>query len=410
MKSVVLIYLILFNCFQMKADFESVFKAIKDTKGNFINDLRKIKKNFEGSKLGFDNVVEKTIKDIELMYITDEIKLKNHLEELYISYEDKNKDDEFNEYVHDFLQNVSKFCSIYEKMNETEKVLLLKEIEEMDPFHKNLFLYFIENSYFLNNDNFTLEEIFHLIPSVVTTTSKHKVHKPNKIKMKNDLKKTLNNLNDDLNLHEIDKHLTFKEKNEKMKEIKNKLTSEHHDQFSSFLEEYIDEHLINNDDLKEEYTLNRIYDINLSKMKHYQNKQNIDKHLTIDHLKKRKMKQRTLDSFDDLRFVDDDKIKKKNNKNSTKSDNSDEEKEEEEDEEDEEKKRKDEEEKKEKLKKEQEQKIIEKNKDSDGTNKDSKFGLGINAAKDKIMGILDMKPKLDETSCDKVGNINQGNI
>ena len=75
----------------------------------------------------------------------------------------------------------------------------------------------------------------------------------------------LDDLHDEFNLHEFKNITSYSQKNEKLKHKIQNLTSHHKKKFSSFLEEYIQDAIISNDDFQEAYT--KLNEIDLSTVK-----------------------------------------------------------------------------------------------------------------------------------------------
>ena len=127
----------------------------------------------------------------------------------------------------------------------------------------------MQHSHAFNDDNYSnISNIIEHLPNFLLQDQENtKVGKDSIKKINPRFKNFLNDLNEQLKIHEVHKEKTTKQKKAKIENIIKGISEDKKKWFSSFLEEYITEAVIDNDDFKEKYTLQKMNEIDLLNLK-----------------------------------------------------------------------------------------------------------------------------------------------
>lgn len=261
---------------------DSIFQIIKSTNGHIFSQMRGMKNNFHPE---IQDAFEKSIKEYEYRYLSNP---RDFVDFIWDKFEhlknfEQNKKINLNEiYQQDIYDFLKEFLSFYNSLDKIEKEHVDNLIEKQDGFTKDLLKSAREHSFILDDNIFGhVSNLVESLPIFFFKSGNITDHKtiPSK-KINDDFKNFIEMLYKEYDLHEIRNQKSYSDKNKKAEEIIKSFKPKHKEWFSSFMEEYIQEAVVNNDDFKKYYTLNKMRDIDLSILKeNYDSEQNKISHL-----------------------------------------------------------------------------------------------------------------------------------
>jgi hypothetical protein len=250
---------------------DSIFNIFKETNGYIFSQMRAMKKHFHPE---IQKHFEKSIKKYEYLYLTNKEDFVDFILDKFqeLKYlEDnghmQNTELEMKKEIFDFLGNFVKF---YYSLNSFEKKEVDYIIEEHDTFSKDVIKFGINNPILFEEEIFSnLETLIESLPLFLLNQKKSNAGYKPKSKLNSDFKNFLINLNDEYKIDAVHNLTSYGEKNRHIDNILKNLKPKHKEGFSSFIEEFISESIINNEDFKQYYTLSKVNDINLDPFKQH---------------------------------------------------------------------------------------------------------------------------------------------
>ena len=259
--------LLLFSFIQsVSVNNDTLFEAIERTNGFIFNQLRLIKNSFP---LDFQNVLEKEIKEYEYRYLSNKTEFVDYLFLMFNEYQERKElqDEQFRidendikREVYDFL---TQFLVLYDELSEKEQKTLISNYIQ-DNFTKEILKFGFENEFLFRDKGNGIEDIIENIPNFLLKKNitsfdniKEQLHSNNnKTKVNQKFNSFLTNISNHFNstiLH--DNSIPLYQKEQYIKDKTKLLSDKDIHQFSSFLEEYLHESVLDNDQFKAKYTL-----------------------------------------------------------------------------------------------------------------------------------------------------------
>lgn len=273
---IILIFFLVISYTLQNQNFEKsdlIFDVIEKSKGFIFNELRNIKSQFPSHT---HSKLEKEIKEYEFRYLSNKTEFIDYLFLKFDEYEERKKldDEEFrindNDMQREIFFFLSKFLPYFIKIPKREQNLFLKS-NITDIFTKDIIKFGLEYQFlFLNNEqnnsinsSLQIENIIENLPNFLLkknvsldNLSSFSDYEPSSIKINQKFNIFLQNLTSKFNMSFLkDINIPFYQKEEYVKKKSEKLTHETMNQFSSFLEEYLHESVLDNDLFKQKYTL-----------------------------------------------------------------------------------------------------------------------------------------------------------
>ena len=244
---------------------------------NFINsptlhrtlfeELRKQKKQLEGTP--FHDLVHKQIKQYEYLYFKNPAVLYKELEQIHEDFKSFSESDDYKNHVHEITKSLNEFNEIYDDYrnnNNNNKTKYNSDlnhihnyIDNLDEFSKESIKHIIDHRYLYNRQNHNLTHLIESLPHMLTDFEGH--HKAPKIhqsfRINNKFQTFLNEI-EHYYKPSSTKNMTYLEKKKFLTSLEEKLHPEHKTVFTSFLQEYFQEAVLDNDYLKDRYTRNNM--------------------------------------------------------------------------------------------------------------------------------------------------------
>lgn len=274
-----------------------IFDVIEKSKGFIFNELRNIKSQFPSYT---HPKLEKEIKEYEFRYLSNKTEFIDYLFSKFDEYEERKKldDEDFrindNDMQREIFFFLKKFLPFFMKIPKREQNLFLKS-NITDKFTKDIIKFGLEYQFlFFNNEqdntlnsSSQIENIIENLPNFLLkknvsldNLSSFSEYEPSNIKINQKFNNFLQNLTSKFNMSFLkNDNIPLYQKEEYVKINSEKLPPETMNQFSSFLEEYLHESVLDNDLFKQKYTLLQ-NNINFNDMSFKQN-QPVDQ-ITVD--------------------------------------------------------------------------------------------------------------------------------
>lgn len=282
-----IIYLI---CFQnIKSTLEqghNIFEIIKSTNGNIFSQMRNMKQHFNKDiQMHF----EKTIKQYESLYLSDKQKFVDFILDKYLELKqleevpEEFKDDmshphyELEEIKHEVMENLKDFMTHYKSLSSEHRLKVDEMISEEDPYTQQMIRQAKEHHIIFDDEVFGgVDSIIESLPKFLLHGNNHSLtHNSTESPIKSnstrkinaDFKSFLDKLKGEYNLHELHQEKNVHLRKKKIEQITKSIQSKHKEWYMSFLQEFIDEAVVDNEDFKEQYTINKMSEIDVSKIK-----------------------------------------------------------------------------------------------------------------------------------------------
>jgi hypothetical protein len=243
-----LIYLFLITVYAS----ETIYNAINEKKGFIFKQMRDLKQVLPRDTHG---EVERLVKQMELKYIISKAGFIEHLHDVYQDMQ-LNKDKQ-EEDINEIIFMLESIGLNVKKLDDKSRIV--KYIEEQEPLVRDILKYFLEKGHI--NTAYNITEFIESIPSYILGEN------GNRILVNKDFRSFLEKINEEYNLESLRSIKNVGDKRKKVDELMSRLKQDHKNWFSSFLEEYINDSVITNDSLKEIYTLKKMKEIDLNKLK-----------------------------------------------------------------------------------------------------------------------------------------------
>lgn len=243
---------------------DTLFEAIERTNGFIFNQLRYIKNSFPSN---VQNVLEKEIKEYEYRYLSNKTEFVDYLFLMFNEYQERKeiKDEQFriddNDIKREVYDFISQFLNLFEQLTSEEQNELINN-HIHDNFTKEIIKFGFENEFLFRDTKNSIEDIIENIPNLLLKKNitsfdniKEHLNTNNKIKVNQQFNSFLNNISNHFGgniLH--DSSIPLYQKEEYIRQKTNQLSEEDKHQFSSFLEEYLHESVLDNEQFKAKYT------------------------------------------------------------------------------------------------------------------------------------------------------------
>jgi hypothetical protein len=282
-----IIYLI---CFQnIKSSIEqghNIFEIIKSTNGNIFSQMRNMKKQFNKD---IQVHYEKTIKEYESLYLSDKQKFVDFILDKYLELKqieevpEEFKDDlshphnQLEEIKHEVMENLKEFITHYKSLSSEDRIKVDELILKEDPYTQQMIQQAKEHHIIFDDEVFGgVDSIIESLPKFLLHGNNHSLsHNSTESPIKNnstqrlnpDFKSFLDKIKQDYNLHELHNEKNIHTRKKKIEQLTKSMESKHKEWYMSFLQEYIQEAVVDNEDFKEQYTINKMSEIDLSTIK-----------------------------------------------------------------------------------------------------------------------------------------------
>ena len=220
-------------------------------------ELRSLRKKLMNTTHG--NILQNQIQKLETLYLTNPEDLYNELKQIHEDYINFKQSDDYKKGIHDLKVSISEFSQEYESADDKQREKIHKYINSLDPYTKASIDHVLEHRYLYNAQNYNLTHLIESLPHMLTDFEGH--HKAPKIHPSFKVNKKFRMLLDEIEHYyrpSSTKNMTYHEMQNYMRNLKKNFHPEHKEKFSSFLQEYFVESILENDYVKDRYTQNNM--------------------------------------------------------------------------------------------------------------------------------------------------------
>jgi hypothetical protein len=233
---------------------DSIYHIINEKKSYIFKQMRELKKVLPKET---HSEVEALVKDMELKYIISKDGFIEHLYNLHNSIPNNINQQED---IHELLTMLELIRSNIKSLPNNKHAIGF--INEQEPLVRDMLLHHIEKGNpYLGAQYNNITTFIEMIPSYILGES------DDGVKVNSDFGNFLKMLNDVYNIDSVKMINDKVKKKEAISDIINGLKDEHRNWFSSFLEEYINESVITNENLKAKYTKKKMKEMDLNKLR-----------------------------------------------------------------------------------------------------------------------------------------------
>ena len=248
------------------AHTSSLYETINMHKSYIFKTLRNMKQGMPPKVI---KILDKTIRDLETKYIISKQGFMDMLFNLYEEHKNFDKDMGIKVLRMESTNILSQFLDVYYKLNKTEQINIDSIIDSHDDFTKESIRHILNKTNLIINDHNHLGQLIEAIPEKVVSNEKTL----NKIKINKNFENFLNKISEEHKFDEIKNEIDNDKKNKLIDDVINKIKQDKkNNQFTSFLQEYLHESVINNDQLKQLYTLQKMKEMDLNRIKIFNSK------------------------------------------------------------------------------------------------------------------------------------------
>lgn len=274
-------YLLLFA--RINTDINSIFNTIKQTRGYIFEQLRNAKAIFPADLHSF---FENSIKEYEYRYLSNDNEFKDYVTTMYESLKNAEESGYFNKHKNELellIAEISKMLYSIENVSQRESTvndILGKHGKHT--FYRSVLLKLFESAYSSNHDHFDgidkILEFMTMLLSSGKTYSKdydsdpytnhtrnythddsiHHKNIPDSFRVDDEFKEYIQTLHDKYKFSDVKRNLTYSNNVLHNDHIKGMgIEKEDHEKFSRMFHRYLNNSIINNDEFKEAYTINK---------------------------------------------------------------------------------------------------------------------------------------------------------